>query len=210
MSKRILITAGIFIVGITSINLINSPFLFDSSREEIEEKEPLNTIEDSIVKKLMVKLHKKYVGVDVKTTSNKELVIHVVGDEEYLKSVQIDMEFIAKGVIKDTELEDYIVVFKRWDWIGNTDEIINKEHQLILKTLMKDLRNYQIVEHISIDTHQFIIVHTSIKVLDKNARKVALDIEEKANEILQSGKLNSVSNIDSYKIKVKMNGKVIN
>lgn len=210
MSKRILITAGIFIVGITSINLINSPFLFDSSREEIEEKEPLNTIEDSIVKKLMVKLHKKYVGVDVKTTSNKELVIHVVGDEEYLKSVQIDMEFIAKGVIKDTELEDYIVVFKRWDWIGNTDEIINKEHQLILKTLMKDLRNYQIVEHISIDTHQFIIVHTSIKVLDKNARKVVLDIEEKANEILQSGKLNSVSNIDSYKIKVKMNGKVIN
>lgn len=210
MSKRILITAGIFIVGITSINLLNSPFLFDSSREEIEEKEPLNTIEDSIVKKLMVKLHKKYVGVDVKTTSNKELVIHVVGDEEYLKSVQIDMEFIAKGVIKDTELEDYIVVFKRWDWIGNTDEIINKEHQLILKTLMKDLRNYQIVDHISIDTHQFIIVHTSIKVLDKNARKVALDIEEKANEILQSGKLNSVSNIDSYKIKVKMNGKVIN
>lgn len=210
MSKRILITAGIFIVGITSINLLNSPFLFDSSREEIEEKEPLNTIEDSIVKKLMVKLHKKYVGVDVKTTSNKELVIHVVGDEEYLKSVQIDMEFIAKGVIKDTELEDYIVVFKRWDWIGNTDEIINKEHQLILKTLMKDLRNYQIVDHISIDTHQFIIVHTSIKDLDKNARKVALDIEEKANEILQSGKLNSVSNIDSYKIKVKMNGKVIN
>lgn len=132
MSKRILITAGIFIVGITSFNLLNSPFLFDSSREEIEEKEPLNTIEDSIVKKLMVKLHKKYVGVDVKTTSNKELVIHVVGDEEYLKSVQIDMEFIAKGVIKDTELEDYIVVFKRWDWIGNTDEIINKEHQLIL------------------------------------------------------------------------------
>lgn len=210
MSKRILITAGIFIVGITSINLLNSPFLFDSSREEIEEKEPLNIIEDSIVKKLMVKLHKKYVGVDVKTTSNKELVIHVVGDEEYLKSVQIDMEFIAKGVIKDTELEDYIVVFKRWDWIGNTDEIINKEHQLILKTLMKDLRNYQIVDHISIDTHQFIIVHTSIKVLDKNARKVALEIEVKANEILQSGKLNSVSNIDSYKIKVKMNGKVIN
>ena len=210
MSKRILITAGIFIVGITSFNLLNIPFLFDSSKEKIEELEPLNTIEDSILKKLMVKLHKKYVVVDVKTTPNKELVIQVVGDEKYLKSVQIDIEFIAKGVIKNTELEDYIIVFERWDWIGDTDEIINKEHQLILKMLMKGLRNYQVVDHISIDTQQIIIVHTSIKDLDKNARKVALEIEEKANEILHSEKLNSVSNIDTYKFKVKMNGKVIN
>ncbi|MGN7478614.1 hypothetical protein ACTHOQ_12230 [Solibacillus silvestris] len=210
MSKRILITAGIFIVGITSFNLLNNPFLFDSSREKVEELESLNTIEESILKKLMVKLHKKYVGVDVKTTPNKELVIQVVGDEGYLKSVKMDMEFIAEGVIKNTVLEDYIVVFERWDWIGDTDEMINKEHQFILKTLMKGLRNYQVVDQISIDTQQIIIVHTSIKDSDKNARKVALEIEEKANEILHSEELNSVSNSKTFKIKVKMNGKVIN
>lgn len=204
MSKRILITAGIFIVGITSFNLLNIPFLFNSSGEKIEETEHLNAKEEYILKKLIEKLQEKYVGVDVKTTSNKELVLQVVGDEEDLKSVKMDMEFITKGVIKNTELEDYMVVFERWDLIGNTDEIINIDHHLVLKTLMEGLRNYQVVDHINTDTQQIVFIHTSIKESDKNARKIALEIEEKANEILKSEELKSVLNIDTYKIKVKM------
>lgn len=212
MSKKKLIAAGVLILVITSFYFLNIPFLFDSPGAKTEEQEPLSAIEESISTKIIEKLQEKYVGVDVKTTSNQELVIQVVGDEEYYNSVKRDMECIARSVIEKSVLKDYIVVFKRWDLIGHADEIINREHHLILQTLMKGLKNYYVVDHISSDTQQIITVHTSIIESDIKAHKVATDIEEKAKEILHSNELNSLSSIDLYK-KIKIvntNGIVIN
>jgi hypothetical protein len=119
MLKRILSIAGILIVGITSFSLLNKPLEVDTAVANKEEQEPLVTKEEELniptLKMVKEKLNEKYVVVDVKTTSKKELVIQVVGDEEYFNSVKKDMESIVKSVIKTSTLKDYSIVFERWD-----------------------------------------------------------------------------------------------
>ncbi|WP_413367587.1 hypothetical protein [Lysinibacillus sp. 3P01SB] len=211
MSKRIVMAAGILIMGIASFSLLNMPLAFNTPVANKEEQKPLLTKEESTLKMVMEKLQEKYVGVDVKTTSNKELMIQVVGDEEYLNSVKKDMEYITRNVIKNSILKEYIVVFERWDLIGGSDEISNKELHIV-KTLMEGLRDYGVINNIGIKYQETsITIRTSIKGSDQNANKLAMEIEESANEILQSKELKSLSNIDSYKIKImNTKGKEIN
>ncbi|MEK4229332.1 hypothetical protein [Solibacillus sp. FSL H8-0538] len=113
MLKRILITAGILIVGKVSFSLLNKPLEVNTADVNKEKHEPLVTKEEQSIAKLKEKLHEKFVGVDVKTTLKKELVLQVEGDEEYFNSVKKDMASIAKSVIETSPLKDYTVIFER-------------------------------------------------------------------------------------------------
>ncbi len=212
MLKKILIIAGILIVGIASFSLINKALEVDSSVANKEEQEPLVTKEE-LLKKLKENLTEKYVGIEIKTTSKKELLIQIVGDEEYFNSVKKDMESIAKTVIKTSTLKDYTVVFERWDLFKMPEEF-KKEQKEILhlgKTITEGLKDYNVIGNIGTHYQKFITIHTSIKGSDKDAHKLAMEIEETVNEILQSKELNSVSHIDSYEIKIfNVKGKVVN
>jgi len=215
MLKRILIIAGILIVGIASLSLLYKSLDVDTADANKEEQELLIINEELSISTLNVKekINKKYGGIDVKTTSKKELVIQVVGDEKYFNSVKKDMESIAKSVIKTSTLKDYSIIFERWDLfkIPEEVEIRNKELSHLTSTLMQGLKDYDVVGNIGTHYQKSITIHTSIKGSVKNAQELAMEIEETVNEILQSKELNSVSRIDSYEIKIlNTNGKVVN
>jgi hypothetical protein len=93
------------------------------------------------------KLNENYVVVDVKPTSKKELVIQVVGDEEYFNSVKKEMESIAKSVIKTSTLKDYSVVFERWDLFKIPEEFKKEQKELLHlgKILMEGLKDYGVI-----------------------------------------------------------------
>jgi hypothetical protein len=76
---------------------------------------------------------------------------------------------------------------------------------------MEGLKDYDVIGNINIDYQKSITIQTSIKGSDKDAYKLAMEIEETVNEILHFKELNSVSHIDSYKIKIlNPKGKVVN
>lgn len=212
MLKRILIIAGILIVGIASFSLLNKSLEVDSAVANNEEQESLVTKEEATLKLVKEKLNEKY-GVDVKTTSKKELVIRVVGDEEYFNSVKKDIESIAKSVIKTSTLKDYTVVFERWDLFKMPEEF-KKEQKEILhlgKTLMEVLKDNNVIGDIGTEYQKSITIHTSIKGSENDAHKLAMEIEETVKQILHSKELNSVSQIYSYEIIIlNANGKVVN
>lgn len=214
MLKRILIIAGIFIVGIALFSLLNKTLEVDSSGANKEEQEPLVTKEEELKISTLVKekLNEKYV-VDVNTNTKKELMIQVIGDEEYFNSVKKDIESIAKSVIKTSILKDYIVVFERWDLFKMPEEFKKEQKEIfhLGKTLMEGLKDYDVIGDIGTDYQKSITIHTSIKGSEKDAHKLAMEIEETVNEILHSNELNSVSRIDSYEIKIlNTHGKVVN
>ena len=212
MIKKILIIAGILLVVIASFSLLNKTLEIDSSIANKEEHEPLITKEEELLKKVKEKLAEKYV-IDIKKTLKKELLIQVVGDEKYFNSVKKDMESIAKTVIKTSTIKDYTVVFERWDLFKMPEEF-KKEQKEILhlgKTIMEGLKDYDVIGNIGTHYQKSITIHTSIKSSDKDAHKLAMEIEETVNEILHSKELNSVSHIDSYEIKIlNVKGKVAN
>ena len=91
------------------------------------------------------------------------------------------------------------------------NENINKELLHLTSTLMEGLKNYDVIGNINTDYQKSITIQTSIKGSDKDAHKLAMEIEETVNEILHSKELNSVSHIDSYEIKIlNTNGKEVN
>ena len=212
MIKKILIIAGILLVGIASFSLLNKALEVDSSIANKEEQEPLITKEVELLNKVKEKLAEKYV-IDIKTISKKELLIQVVGDEKYFNTVKKDMESIAKTVINTSTLKDYTVVIERWDLFKMPEEF-KKEQKEILhlgKTIMEGLKGYDVIGNIGTHYQKSITIHTSIKSSDKDAHKLAMEIEETVNEVLHSKELNSVSHIDSYEIKIlNVKGKVVN
>lgn len=212
MLKRILIIAGLLIVGIASFSLLNKP----SAVANKEEQEPLVKVEEvhiPTLERVKEKLNEKYAVVDVKTTSKKELLIQVVGDEEYINSAKKDIESIAKSVTKTSTIKDYSIVLKRWDLFKMPEEY-KKEHKELLhlgKTLMEGLKGYGVIGDIGFHYQKSITIQTSFKASDKDAHKLAIEIEETVNEILHSKELNSISRIDSYEIIiVNTHGKVVN
>ena len=213
MLKRILIIAGILIVGISSFILLNKSLEVDSAVANNEEQESLVTKEEATLKRVKEKLNEKYPVVDVKTTSKKELVIQVVGDEEYFNSVKKDIESIAISIIKTSTIKDYMVVFERWDLTKMPEEFRKQQKEILHlgKTLMEGLKDYSVIGDIGTEYQKSITIHTSIKGSDNDPHKLAMEIEETVNEILQSKELNSVSQIYSYEIKIlNANGKVVN
>ena len=223
MLKRILIIVGILIVGITSFSLLNKPSEVDTAVANKEEQKPLFTKEEklnmSTLNTVTEKIHEKYVELKfvVKTTSKIELKIQVKENEEYFNSVKKDIESIAKNVIKSSALKDYTVVVERMDlsFVTVDTEKINKELSDIALTLMEGLKDYDVYENLNTEyqneDQKSISIQTSIKGSDKDAHNLAMEIEEVVNEILHSKELNSVSNIDSYEIKIlNVKGEVVN
>ncbi|WP_431026697.1 hypothetical protein [Lysinibacillus sp. LZ02] len=199
MLKKIWMIVAILIVGIALFVLLN---------KDLVPKEELHTTTLAMVKE---KLHEKYVGVDVKITSKKELVIQVVGDEQYVDSVKKDMASIAKRVLQNTTLKDYTIVFERWEFINDENKMINKELHHLTATLMEGLKVYDIFENITIENQSTIIIQTSINSSDLEAQQLAMEVERTVHDILHSKELNSLSNTISYEIKIlNAKGKVIN
>ncbi|MFF5995115.1 hypothetical protein AAGS61_10200 [Lysinibacillus sp. KU-BSD001] len=176
--------------------------------KDIVPKEELHTTTLEMVKE---KLHEKYVGVDVKITSKKELIIQIVGDEQYVDSVKKDMASIAKRVLQTTTLKDYTIVFERWEFISDENKMINKELHHLTATLMDGLKVYDVFENITIENQSSIIIQTSINSSDQAAHILAMEMEGTVHDILHSKERNSLSNIDSYEINIlNAKGKVIN
>lgn len=219
MLKKVLIIIGILIVGIASFSLLNKPSEFNNAVANKGEPEALTTKEReqnfSTLNKVTEKIHEKYKELEfgIGSNSEKELVIQVEGNEEYFNSVKMDMESIAKSVIKSSPLKDYIVVVERLDLSFISEEVknINKELLHLTSTLMEGLKDYDVLGNINTDYQKSITIQTSIKSLDKDALKLAREIEEKVNVILHSNELNSVSRIDLYKVFIlDTKGKVVN
>ena len=127
--------------------------------------------------------------------------------------IKKDMESFAKTVIKTSTLKDYTVVFERWDLFKMPEEFKKdfKELPHLTKTLVEGLKDYDVIGNIGTDYQKSITIHTSIKGSDKDAHKLAMEIEETVNEILHSKELNSVPHIDSYEIKIlNAKGEVVN
>ncbi|MGE7693707.1 hypothetical protein ACQKNC_06235 [Lysinibacillus sp. NPDC094177] len=212
MLKKLVIITGILIVAIALYILLIKFSVADTAVANKEKQVTLITKEEeqeiSILNRVTEKIHEKYVGVDVKTTSKKELMIRVVGDEEYYNSVKKDMESIAKSVIKSSPLKNHKVVFERWDLFRIPEEFnkADKENHH-LRLLMEVFKDYEVVINISANDQKSIIIHTSIKSSDKDAHKLSLKIEETVSKILHSKELNSN---DSYEIKIlDANGQII-
>lgn len=202
--------AGILLVGIASFSLINKPLEVDIDDTNKKVKESLISKEEQSMAVLREKLQEIYVGVDVKTTSKKELVIQVVAAEDYFNSVQKDMASIAERVIETSPLKDFKVVFERWELSSVVGET-SKADTLLIETLAKGLKEYGVFENIVIEVQSYIRVYTSIKGSNKDARKLAMEIKEKVNEMLNSKELDSIADIDSYEIVIlNASGEVIN
>lgn len=195
LTRKWIVAAAILLVGIASFNLLKKP---------IEEDNAVAYQEDPSIAILREKLHEKYVGVDVKTTAEKELVLQVVANEAYFNSVKKDMEAIAKSVIKTSALKDYTVVFERWDNIRKINSVIDKDLHHLIDALMKGLEKYEVFESIITENATTITIQTLIKGSDQDAHKLAMEIEETANEILRSKDV-------AYEIKIlNTKGKVVN
>ncbi|WP_397538851.1 hypothetical protein [Rummeliibacillus pycnus] len=219
MLKRILIIVGILIVGIASLSLLFKSLEADTAVANKEEK-PLFTKKEELniptLNRVTEKIHDKYKGLKfvVGSDSKKELNIQIQENEEYFNSVKKDIESIAKSVIKSSTLKNYTVVAKRLDLSFITEEQKNKHKELILltNTLAENLKeDYKVIGNINTAFQGSITIHTSIKNSNKDAHKLAIEIEETVNKILHSKELNSVSHIDSYEIKIlNAKGKVVN
>ncbi|UZM98398.1 hypothetical protein OL548_27555 [Lysinibacillus sp. MHQ-1] len=85
--KRIGVVTGLMLVIIAIIILFNK-YVDGKPVEANIEKGPIITKEELSLSLLKDKLLEKYVGIDVKTTADKELVIQIVGGEEYVQSVK--------------------------------------------------------------------------------------------------------------------------
>lgn len=207
-------------MGIASFILLNKFLESDSVvANKEEEQKPSFTEEEklthSILDSITEKIHEKYEDLkfSVGTSSKKTLTVQLSENEDYFNSVKGDIESIAKNEIKSSILKDYTVIVMRLDlpYLTEEQQKINDELLLITKSLNEALKaDYDVYKNINTSSQKSITIYTSIKGSGKDAQKLAMEIEEKINKILQSKELNSVQ-IDSYEIKIlNAKGKVIN
>lgn len=162
------------------------------------------TEEEIILDSIIEKIQEKYVGVDLKITPNKELIIQIVGDEEYFQSTQKDIGNIVRSNIKDSILNDYIIFYQRWNTNNEAIEFNKKmEMNQVLLAIMHDLSDYEEhIQDIRFDFQQSVfIIQTSINSSDKDAQNIAMGIEQKVHDIITSD-FHTLSIIDSYNIRI--------
>lgn len=87
MGKRFGLVIGLLVVIISMLILFDI-FAGEKRSEANKEAQSLITNEELSLARLKDKLLEKYVGIDVKTTEEKELVIQVVGGEDYFQSIK--------------------------------------------------------------------------------------------------------------------------
>lgn len=203
---------GVLLVAIVTFNLVDRLLAADTS-ENKEGQGSFVSQEQLSMATLKDKLRAIYVGVDVKTTPKKELVLQVVADEDYFNLVKKDMEPIAKSVIANSPFMDYTLVFERWELTSRDEEDINLDNGVsnFIKTIVESLESYTVFKHVTTDYQSFITIQTTIDGSEKDAEKLALEMEETVYEIINFQNRNEQSQKSTYDIKiVSAQGKVLN
>ncbi|QTB24891.1 hypothetical protein J2D51_15590 [Lysinibacillus sphaericus] len=164
------------------------------------EKGPIITKEELSLSLLKDKLLEKYVGIDVKTTADKELVIQIVGGEEYVQSVKKDMEAIAKSALKTSALKDYSIVFERWEFTTLLDgnKTIGHDINLLIEDLIKGLQAFDVYEYLILENRTTITIQTTINGDNEEALQLATKMEGAVKKIVQT----NVNQSDSYIIHI--------
>ncbi|AMO35130.1 hypothetical protein J2D69_15580 [Lysinibacillus sphaericus] len=164
------------------------------------EKGPIITKEELSLSLLKDKLLEKYVGIDVKTTADKELVIQIVGGEEYVQSVKKDMEAIAKSALKTSALKDYSIVFERWEFTTLLDgnKTIGNDINLLIEDLIKGLQAFDVYEYLILENRTTITIQTTINGDNEEALQLATKMEGAVKKIVQT----NVNQSDSYIIHI--------
>lgn len=199
MVKRFGLVIGLLVVIISMLILFDK--LAGEKRSEAnKEAHSLITNEELSLSRLKDKLLEKYVGVGVKTTEEKELVIQVVGGEDYFQSVKKDMESIAKKAILTSPLKDYPIVFERWEFTSLLDnnKMMGDDINLLMEDLIAGLEAFDVYEYLVIENRTTITIQTTIKGATHEALELALRMEEAIKKIVQA----KASQNDSYVINI--------
>lgn len=199
MGKRFGLVIGLLVVIISMLILFDI-FAGEKRSEANKEAQSLITNEELSLARLKDKLLEKYVGIDVKTTEEKELVIQVVGGEDYFQSIKKDMESIAKNAIKTSPLKDYPIVFERWEFTSLLDnnKIMGDDMNLLMEELIAGLEAFDVYEYLVIENQTTITIQTTLKGATNEALALALRMEEAIKKIVQA----KVSQNDSYVINI--------
>jgi len=197
--KRIGVVTGLMLVIIAIIILFNK-YVDGKPVEANIEKGPIITKEELSLSLLKDKLLEKYVGIDVKTTADKELVIQIVGGEEYVQSVKKDMEAIAKSALKTSALKDYSIVFERWEFTTLLDgnKTIGNDINLLIEDLIKGLQAFDVYEYLILENRTTITIQTTINGDNEEALQLATKMEGAVKKIVQT----NVNQSDSYIIHI--------
>jgi len=196
--KRIGVVTGLMLVIIAIIILFNK-YVDGKPVEANIEKGPIITKEELSLSLLKDKLLEKYVGIDVKTTADKELVFQIVGGEEYVQSVKKDMEAIAKSALKTSALKDYSIVFERWEFTTLLDgnKTIGNDINLLIEDLIKGLQAFDVYEYL-LENRTTITIQTTINGDNEEALQLATKMEGAVKKIVQT----NVNQSDSYIIHI--------
>ena len=181
MGKRFGLVIGLLVVIISMLVLFDR-FAGEKRSEANKEAQSLITNEELSLVRLKDKLLEKYVGIDVKTTEEKELVIQVVGGEDYFQSIKKDMESIAKNALKTSPLKDYPIVFEPYGLLGRHYHDMN----LLMEDLIAGLEAFDVYEYLVIENRTTITIQTTIKGVTHEALELALRMEEAIKKIVQA------------------------
>ena len=195
--------AAMVIVIMATCSFVIKIFADDWSDNKAQQ-ELIATKEETSIATLKEKLNERYVGVDVKTTAKKELVLQVVADEERFNFVKKEIEPIAKSVMATSFLKDYSIVYERWELtsVNNKNIQIDKELSSFFKMIVEGLKEFEAFKSISTDHQSFITIQTSINGSGKEAQQIALAMAEAVNEVLHSEERKAVPSKNIYAIKV--------
>lgn len=199
MVRRFGLVIGLLVVIIAILILFDKLVVDDKSVANKGEQPPF-TNEELSLSRLKEKLLEKYVGIDVKTTEEKELVIQVVGTEDYLQTVKKDMESIAKNAIKSSPLKNYPIVFERWEFTSLRDDNkkIGDDINLLMEELIAGLEDFDVYEYLVIENRTTITIQTTIKGASHEGIQLAIGIEEAIKKIVQA----NASQNNSYVINI--------
>lgn len=199
MVRKFGLVIGLLVVIIAILILFDKLVVDDTSEANKEAQQPI-TNEELSRSRLKEKLLEKYVGIDVKTTEEKELVIQVVGTEDYLQTVKHDMESIAKNAIKSSPLKNYPIVFERWEFTSLRDDNkkIGDDINLLMEELITGLEDFDVYEYLVIENRTTITIQTTIKGASHEGIQLALGIEEAIKKIVQA----NASHNNSYVINI--------
>lgn len=195
--------AAMVIVIMATCSFVIKIFADDWSDNKAQQ-EFIATKEETSIATLKEKLNEQYVGVDVKTTAQKELVFQVVADEERFNLVKKEIEPIAKSVVATSFLKEYKMVFERWELtsVNNKNNQIDKELSSFFKMIVEGLKEFELFKSITTDHQSFITIQTSINGSNKEAQQMALEMAEAVNGVLHSEERKEVPPKNTYAIKV--------
>lgn len=199
MVRKFGLVIGLLVV-IIAILILFDKLVVDDKSVANKGEQPAITNEELSRSRLKEKLLEKYVSIDVKTTEEKELVIQVVGTEDYLQTVKKDMESIAKNAIKSSPLKNYPIVFERWEFTSLRDDNkkIGDDINLLMEELIASLEDFDVYEYLVIENRTTITIQTTIKGASHEGIQLALGIEEAIKKIVQT----NTSQNNSYVINI--------